>query len=234
MTEVNHKIQLLISVTSVEEAKIALDNGADIIDLKDPSAGALGALPVEVIKSVVDFIQHQASEAKKLTSATIGDLPMQPELILARVAELSETNVDIIKIGFFEAVDYQPCLNALQGATQTGVKLIAVLFAEYTYPPELIKAIKQAGFMGVMLDTAKKNGLTLLDYYDKERLNQFAKKVFTQQLQLGLAGSLNLQHIEVLRHIKPSYIGFRGGVCNKNQRVLSLDLEKIKAIRKLM
>ena len=38
--------QLLISVCTLDEAKIALAQGADIIDLKNPHAGALGALPL--------------------------------------------------------------------------------------------------------------------------------------------------------------------------------------------
>ena len=72
--------QLLISVTSLDEAQMALENGADIIDLKDPSAGALGALPVELITSIVSFVNKQ-----KLTSATIGDQPMQPDLLVQHV-----------------------------------------------------------------------------------------------------------------------------------------------------
>ena len=35
--------KMLASVTGVEEAEIAIAGGADIIDLKDPTAGALGA-----------------------------------------------------------------------------------------------------------------------------------------------------------------------------------------------
>ena len=53
------KTQLLISVTSIEEASFALENGADIIDLKDPSAGALGALPIDEIKLIVSFVHNK-------------------------------------------------------------------------------------------------------------------------------------------------------------------------------
>jgi uncharacterized protein (UPF0264 family) len=152
--------QILISVTSIAEAQIALDNGADIIDLKDPSAGALGALPLTLITSIVRHVN-----GLKLVSATIGDLPMQPYLIVQRVELLAATNVDYIKIGFFEALDFQPCLEALQTVTQSGIKLIAVLFAEYNYTENLVETIKKAGFIGVMLDTANKNGQTFLEHY---------------------------------------------------------------------
>lgn len=227
-------MQLLISVTTIEEADIALENGADIIDLKDPNRGALGALPISAIQAIVTHVKNKTQGSSRLTSATIGDLPMQADLLLKHVALLATTGVDIIKIGFFETGNYQPCLNALQSMTHAGVKLIAVLFAEKHYPETLIKAIKEADFIGIMLDTANKNGATLLDYYSNEQRTQFAAAVFSHGLQLGLAGSLKLQHIDVLREINPTYIGFRGGVCDADNRQLSLDAHKIKLISKTM
>lgn len=221
--------QLLISVTNIAEAKIALEHGADIIDMKDPSAGALGALPLALIGSIVTFVNRH-----KLTSATIGDEPMQPDLLAQRVTLVAKTTVDYIKIGFFEASDYQPSLDALQHVVQTGGKLIAVLFAEYTYPTGLIVAIKQAGFVGVMLDTAKKNGLTLLDYHSELHIQNLAQSVLENDLSFGLAGSLNIQHIAHLQKFNPSYMGFRGGVCDGHQRQLSLNASKVKAIRKTL
>lgn len=217
--------QILISVTSITEAQIALDNGADIIDLKEPSAGALGALPLPLIKSIVSHINGQ-----KLVSATIGDLPMQPDLILQAVTILSTTKVDYIKIGFFETDDFRPCLAALQSITKSDVKLIAVLFAEYNYPENLVKMIKVAGFIGIMLDTATKNGQTFLDYYSVQQRENFSRKVLALDLSFGLAGSLKRVHISEVEVLKPTYIGFRGGVCTDNQRQLGLDAEKIRAI----
>jgi uncharacterized protein (UPF0264 family) len=218
--------QLLISVTSIAEAELALAHGADIIDLKDPGQGALGALPLTTIAAVMGLVN-----AQKPVSATIGDLPMQPAVILHAVAALVALNIDFIKIGFFETDNYQPCLTSLQSLTQAGAKLIAVLFAEHRYSPDLIAAIKAAGFIGVMLDTAHKNGLTLMDHYSAAQQLSFSRQVFAHGLSLGLAGSLQLKHVADAKKINPTYIGFRGGVCDANQRQLGLDAEKIKAIR---
>ncbi|MDI1299485.1 (5-formylfuran-3-yl)methyl phosphate synthase [Methylotenera sp.] len=226
--------QLLISVTTIEEARMALENGADIIDLKEPSLGALGALPIATIQTIVAYVQNTKNTDSKLTSATIGDLPMEPKLLLAHVTELATTGVDIIKIGFFQTDDYQTCLHALKPLAQKGMRLMAVFFAETTYPQGLISAIEHAGFMGIMLDTAKKNGLTLLDYYPQEQRVVFAKTVLGHGLQLGLAGSLKLQHVPLIKELSPSYIGFRGGVCDDNQRNRALDATKIKAVRKIV
>ena len=230
--------QLLISVTTVEEAQVALENGADFIDLKDPCKGALGALPLPRISEIVTFVSENWHE-KKLTSATIGDLPMEPQLILEQVTALAKTKVDIIKIGFFKeseskVINYHACLDSLKVITQSGVKLIAVLFAEYQYPADLISAIKNAGFYGVMLDTADKNGATFLDYYSMARIRNLAENVQKEDLLFGLAGSLTLQHVGIVRGFNPTYIGFRGGVCVKNQRKSQLDAARIRAIRKIM
>ncbi len=224
--------QLLISVTSIAEAKIALENGVDIIDLKDPSAGTLGALPVALVSSIVDYM-HQTNPAIR-TSATIGDVPMHPPLLLKCVGNMIETKVDYIKIGFFEAATYKPSLEVLQTLTLKGLKLIAVLFAEITYPEGLIKSIKQAGFMGVMLDTVNKNGKSLLDYHADKQLNFFAEQAIENNLTLGFAGSLKPQHVAQLKNHNPTFLGFRGGVCDNNQRTLKLNAEKIALIKTLL
>lgn len=224
--------QLLISVTSVEEARIALENGADLIDLKDPSQGALGALAIDKMQEITAFVHAQDQYGKRLVSATIGDLPMQAELILKSVLAVAAVNVDIVKIGFFEAADYQACLEVLKPYANSGLKLIAVLFAEFKYPTHLIDDIKNAGFYGVMIDTAYKNGKTFLDYLSHEHMEIIATQ--TQGLIFGLAGSLNIQHLVFVKRYHPTYIGFRGGVSQDNQRKLSLDAAKIKAISKLV
>ena len=228
--------QLLISVTSIDEAEIALQNGADIIDLKDPEQGALGALPLEVVAEIVAFVNAKGVSERKIISATIGDLPMEPALLLQHVVALSETDVDIIKIGFFAGTgalltDYQACLDMLRTVSASGVRLIAVLFVEYDYPANLLMAIKNAGFYGVMFDTVGKNGATFLDYYSMDAMKAIAQDVQAQDLLFGLAGSLNLQHVALVKSIAPDYIGFRGGVCINNHRRLALSADKIKAIR---
>jgi uncharacterized protein (UPF0264 family) len=228
--------QLLISVTSVEEARIAAENGADIIDLKDPHSGALGALPLPSIQSIMAYMRSE--QVGKLVSATIGDVPMELNLtepnVVERVTALAASGVDFIKIGFFEAKDYQPCLGALLPAIQSGVQLIAVLFAEYQYPDSLVDDIHQAGFAGLMLDTAHKCGQTILYYHSCNNYAVLAEKVKNKGMAFGLAGSLRVEDIDQLKHLAPTYMGFRGGVCEQNSRIAALDKEKIIAIKKVL
>lgn len=228
--------KILVSVTSIEEAKVAIECGADIIDLKDPAQGALGALSLDTVQKVAAFVNALGDGDKKVISATIGDLPMIPSLLFERVAALSKTKVDIIKIGFFqgdaEFPDYQACLDVLKPVAGSGVLLIAVLFLEQSYPEWLIDAIINAGFHGVMFDTADKNGKTFLNYISIEKIKSTVKKIQAAKLLFGLAGSLNLQHLPMIKKIELDYVGFRGGVCVNLQRVSKLDRIKIQEIRK--
>ncbi len=66
----------LASVQSIEEAKTLIPSLPDILDIKNPLEGALGALDITTVASIVGLVSKQCQ-----TSATIGDLPMKAELI---------------------------------------------------------------------------------------------------------------------------------------------------------
>lgn len=66
--------RLLVSVVSAEEARAALAGGADIIDVKDPRAGALGAPSPRVLAEVVDAVGDAAP-----VSVALGDSPGPPK-----------------------------------------------------------------------------------------------------------------------------------------------------------
>ena len=74
--------QLLISVCTLDEAKMALELGADIIDMKNPHSGALGALPLADTRSIVAFLNHQPMGPKGITSPTLGECPIRPQTVL--------------------------------------------------------------------------------------------------------------------------------------------------------
>src|SRR5205807_7285446 len=66
-------MRLLVSVISAEEARRALAGGADIIDVKDPREGALGAPSPRVLSEVVRVVG-----AAGPVSVALGDLPNLP------------------------------------------------------------------------------------------------------------------------------------------------------------
>jgi uncharacterized protein (UPF0264 family) len=227
--------KLLVSIKSLDEAALALDNNVDIIDLKYPANGALGALSVEEISTITDYIRIH--DHFKMITATIGDLPMQPDLLYKAADKTVNTGVDVVKIGFFDVSEepikaYAACINALQGLVGKGVKLVAVLFAELNYPAELIVMLKNAGFYGVMLDTVRKNGRTLFDYLSHQQIRDLVLNLKELELQSGLAGSLMINQVSFVKQFEPNYIGLRGGLCVDNARANKLCSKKLEIVSK--
>ena len=66
-------MRLLVSVTDAEEARIAVDAGVDIVDVKNPAEGSLGAPGPGVIERVREVVPSE-----RPVSAAIGDLPTCP------------------------------------------------------------------------------------------------------------------------------------------------------------
>ncbi len=221
--------QMLASVTSVQEALIALQAGVDIIDLKNPAEGALGALPLSVIHEIVAVI-----DGRKLISATIGDLVMEPELLKCATAHTWISGIDIIKLGIFGTANHRLCIKALQPLIAKGLRAVAVLFADQNPDFGLLPELEKAGFYGVMLDTANKDGSSLLSHLSLEDLMVFVRSAHLCGLKSGLAGSLKLEHVPILTGLTPDYLGFRGAVCVNLQRNSPIVPSKIIGIKELL
>ncbi len=188
---------LLASVADVDEAALALAGGADILDLKDPSAGALGAWPLPALVEAVRRFGGQ-----RLLSATIGDLPLDPPVVAARVRAVAGTGVDIVKIGIFPG-DLDGTLAALEPLARSGVRLVAVLLVDRDPPLRRIADFARAGFLGVMLDTADKRAGPLRAQLGEDVLAAFVDRAHAAGLLVGLAGSLAAADIPVLAPLGP-------------------------------
>jgi uncharacterized protein (UPF0264 family) len=219
----------LASVTNVEEAQIALEFGVDVIDLKNPEQGALGALPATTIEQITGFIA-----GRSLVSATVGDLPMQPQLLLDAVEVVAATGVDMVKIGFFDLSQQQVCLQALQQVARRGVKLIAVLFADNAIALNSLVDFSAAGFYGVMLDTAGKNEKGLRDLLPASVIADFVREGRRLDLFVGLAGSLQPADIAPLSALQPDYLGFRGALCIERQRTAPIDRPRMQTVHSML
>ncbi len=215
---------LLASVTGPSEAETALAGGCDIIDMKNPEAGALGALPVQTIEKTVRLVA-----GRKPVSATIGDLPLSPQPVCDAVVRTAETGVDYIKIGFFQG-DKGATLDALQPLTRR-IRMVAVLFADQDPDFSIIRQAACVGFAGVMLDTADKTGGSLRRHLGPESLRAFIEDARSHDLLTGLAGSLSLSDVDPLLMLNPDYLGFRGALCEAHKRTAGLDPDRIATLR---
>jgi uncharacterized protein (UPF0264 family) len=217
---------MLASVNSLTEALLVLSAKVDIIDLKQPALGALGALNTDAVKQIVAGINGRCP-----VSATIGDLPMQPDPVFNAVKAMAETGVDYIKIGFFPGDDWQGTVMKLSALTEQNIALIAVLFADTQPDLAIMDILKDAGFTGVMLDTMNKQKGSLTELMAKMEIAQFVRQAKDRQLLCGLAGSLKVEDIPELMPYKADYLGFRGALCQQHNRVGQLNKQAVMQIK---
>ena len=189
----------------------------------------MGALPIQTIRAILDRVAGRAQ-----TSATIGDLPADPGLVLDAIRATAATGVDYVKIGFFSDDHVRACLPVvadLAPQAASGAAIVAVLFADRLPPIADLTPFAQAGCAGVMLDTADKGSGRLLDCLTPETLAAFVRQAQGLRLLCGLAGSLRLADIPALLPLGPDYLGFRGALCDSGQRARTLDPERLRAVR---
>ena len=220
--------QLLISVKNVEESVLARFAGADIIDLKDPSVGALGALPVDIVSEVLDEINGSV-----LVSATVGEGHESVDSLLSDIKLYAGLGVDIVKIAVSDLYRQKHFFTEISTLVKNDIKLVAIFFADQEVDFDLFSDLQNSGFHGAMLDTQKKE-TSLLAQRDVEYLNSFVGLCDQYKLMSGLAGSIKKTHMDVLLPSNANFIGVRGGVCRMGDRVSDLSPKKIVAIKEML
>ena len=94
MENVRRTARLLASVTNETEALLCAHLAADIIDAKNPAAGALGALPHATVKAIRARVPRHIP-----VSATIGDPTNDADATARAVLAMAAAGADIVKVG---------------------------------------------------------------------------------------------------------------------------------------
>ena len=219
----------LASVSSVDEARQVRFLGVDVIDLKDPNKGALGALDEDSVRSIAALIGNRTT-----LSATIGDLPSYAAGLESAVTRMHGCGVDIVKVGVFDTSISPFALSACNRLTDRQIRIVLVFFAEF-HPLDIdFRRLKHTGITGVMLDTCEKANGNLRQKMDDETLSEFVINARRAGLVSGLAGSLTDEDIPPLLRLSPDYLGFRGALCKHLKRNKEIDKVKVAGIRKLI
>jgi uncharacterized protein (UPF0264 family) len=223
-------VRLLVSVRDVEEALCAARAGADFIDLKEPADGALGALPLDRVAAIVAALREQHPALR--ISATVGDLePGQCAEILARVRRVAGCGVHYVKVGLWPGSGPQAAA-LLDALARCRVSIVPVLVADAGIDSVLVEyALRRRAFPGLMVDTADKQGGSLLQRLSLSTLSNFVATVRAQGAMAGLAGSLRIQDADALRALGPDFAGFRGAL-TVGERAAALDARLVRQLRR--
>src|SRR3954469_8055420 len=219
---------LLASVNGPDEAEIAVAQGADIIDLKDTSKGAFGAVTPEVVRRTV-----AAVGGRRPVSAVTGELAMEPQTLTATASAMADAGADYVKVALFPGANRADCIRALSALARR-TKLVGVMFADDGWDQALIPLMATSGFAGGMLDTAHKSGGDLLAHIDIPTLSNVVDAFRAKGLLAGLAGSLEAPDIPRLLLLAPDILGFRSALCSGQDRTARIDAAAIDVIRALI
>lgn len=226
---------LLISPINQEEAIESIEGGADIVDVKNPKEGSLGANFPWVIKEI-----KKLTPDDKLLSATLGDVPYKPGTVSLAAMGALVSGADYIKVGLYGTQNYDEALEVMKNVNKT-VKdnsdkaiVVAAGYADAdrvgaVSPWEIPKIAKNSGADIAMLDTAVKDGKTLFDYLDIDDLAKFTKEAKDLGLKVALAGSVKKDQLKPLYDIGCDIVGIRGAVCvggDRNTGRISRDAVK--------
>lgn len=226
-------MRLLVSPMNMVEAKAALEGGADILDIKNPNEGSLGANFPWIIREVADL-----ARGKVPVSATIGDLDYKPGTASLAALGAAVSGADYVKAGLLGAKtrdQAEEMMKAIVRAVKDydpKKKVVASGYSDFSragsLPPLLLpEAAARAGADLVMVDTAVKDGRPTFDFLSEGDLRDFIDAGHAEGLEVAIAGSIGFGHLELLQRLEPDIIGVRGIVCGGDrQSALRADLVK--------
>jgi uncharacterized protein (UPF0264 family) len=207
-------MRLLVSPSSIEEARSAL--AADIVDVKKPSEGSLGANFPWVIRAIKEM-------AEKPVSAAIGDFDYKPGCASLAAYGAACAGADFIKVGLmFDGRDRAFDLaKAVVRAVKDDFPEKTVVIAAYSdyerlgtiSPFTAAEAAAEAGADVAMIDTGMKDGKSTFEFMDADTLASYTEENRSMGLATALAGSLKFEDLSLLKTIDPEIIGVRGMVC---------------------
>ena len=229
-------MRLLVSVADAREARVAVEGGVDIVDVKNPAEGALGAPAPDVIERVREVVPPD-----RPVSAALGDLPNLPGTAALAALGAARSGAAYVKVGLWGASTTDEAvavLRAARAAVNGGAAVIAAAYADAErvpagpLPPEaVVEAARRAGVGGCLLDTAVKDGRGLFEWLAPEALEALVAEGHAAGLEMALAGALRAEELSAVRATGADIAGVRAAACRDGLRTAPLDAARIGRLR---
>jgi uncharacterized protein (UPF0264 family) len=231
-------VKLLVSVADAVEARAAVDGGADVIDVKNPREGSLGAPSPAVVRGVRSVVPGNLP-----VSVAIGDMPNLPGTAALAALGAARCGASYVKVGLWGTASDEAAVTLLRAVREAldgcgDVKVIAGAYVDAERVPgrpipawRLPRCARAAGVAGCLLDTAVKDGRGLLSWMGPAALAELIREAHADGLEVALAGGLRLDDVASLGETGADIIGVRSAVCHGEVRSGALDLERVHRLR---
>ncbi|MCD7781951.1 MAG: (5-formylfuran-3-yl)methyl phosphate synthase [Methanosphaera sp.] len=217
-------MQLLVSAINMDETIEALNGGADILDVKNPKEGSLGANFPWIIREISDYV-----DGNSIVSTTIGDVPYKPGTVALAALGSAYSGSNYVKVGLHGPSNYDEALEVMSAVTRAvksfdeSIMVVSCGYADAyrtgsVKPVDIPRVARDSGCDLAMMDTYIKDGKRLTDHQTRDQLESFVDESHSYGLKVALAGSVNESDIPLLEDINCDIMGVRGCVCTDGDR----------------
>ncbi len=206
---------LLVSIRSVREAMQLVGVGVDVLDLKEPERGPLGACDPQIWNSCASLPSFNGvwSVALGESVGAIERASQVPQGI--RYAKVGPSGVDNTR-------NLADLWNRVGRALLPATELVGVGYADYVKagsiePEQVLELATQIGLSTLLIDTYDKASLGTVEELGSERLERLCGSARLAGISLVIAGKLQLQDLHFMMRWGVSRVGVRGAVCHQSR-----------------
>jgi (5-formylfuran-3-yl)methyl phosphate synthase len=228
----NNATQLLVSVRSSAEALAALEGGAALIDVKEPSRGSLGRADARVIHEVA-----AAVAGRRPISAAMGEWAEEARIV-------PDVDLAYVKWGLAGCRRRPDWRKELAGLVtkQHRPQVVLVAYADWQCAQapsveEVFALARERPGSVMLLDTHCKDASTgsqkrptLLDWLPAVWVEDLCGRCREAHVKIALAGSLGTAEIAELRAARPDWFAVRGAVCDEGNRQAGVQVERVRQL----
>ncbi len=242
-------MDLLLSLQSADELRMASDYSFLWLDLKNPLAGSLGCPEEKVAIEFLEVAEQLPSRNERTLSVAIGELlggtsagnedsvdtrSQFPLPLSARTLD----RFDYVKValaGSRDCKSWKARAESLSQQLRDPSKLILVHYADHHLACAVdwtttLLASRDLGCEYILIDTFDKNGGRLTDWLSTDECQRCATEAERFGPKLSLAGSLRIEDFRMLEKTGASILGIRGAACVEGSRVSRLCRDRLQKL----
>ncbi len=202
---------LLVSVADAEEAAEALLGGAQVIDVKDPTRGALGMPERGAFISVCERVAGAAPVTLALGEAGEASRPGWGATVCADWDRAAFAKAAAVGSDWRRGLS--ECLAAVAPERRVAAVYVDRVRRGGPGVEEVLAWAIDAGAAGVLLDTRAKDGRCLFDHAEAHAVAAWVASARSAGLLIALAGSLRGEALGLASAIDPDLVAVRGAAC---------------------
>lgn len=219
---------LLVSVRNGPEALAALEGGADLIDVKDPHRGSLGAAGLRQWEEVRRAVGDNAPLSVALGELLVDDV----DALLPQTVGFQYAKLGLAGCGNEE--NWYDHWSAVLQNMPRGVTPVAVCYADWEtaqapLPEEILHYAEKFNCGAYLIDTFSKERGGMFDYFSEGQLTELIYNIKSRNMLAVLGGSLGIDCLSSAMELQPDYIAVRGAAC-RGERTDRIDAALVREL----